>query len=42
MKAWSLSKKSEDKEKERSRLLANLAKKPGMVGEVTGKNKKVK
>ena len=41
MKAWSLSKKSQDKEKERERLLANLAKRPNMGGEVAGKNKKV-
>ena len=41
-KAWSLSKKSSDKEKERSKLLSALAKKPAVSSEaMSGKTKKV-
>ena len=36
-KAWSLSKKSSDKEKERSKLLSALAKKPTISGQASTK-----
>ena len=36
-KAWSLSKKSSDKEKERSKLLSALAKKPTISGQASVK-----
>ena len=42
VKAWSLSKKSSEKEKERSKLLSALAKKPAVSSEaMSGKTKKV-